>query len=1071
MDKTGRKRSLVLSGLLLCGLTLSVGTSYALVDNSSSNSVNQNLQQSSKTVKGTVIDEYGDPVIGATVRLVSDPSKGASTDIDGNFTISGLKVGDKLEVTYVGYTPYTITITDSNTYNVTLEPDTQLLEEVVVVGFGTQKKVNVTGAVTSVSAKELTARPVNNVTDALQGVVPGMNFFTGGGGGALNSNKGFNIRGTGTIGAGSSLRPLVLIDGMEGDINSLNPQDIENISILKDAAASSIYGSRAPGGVILITTKSGKEGKTVVNYNNNFRFLSPLNMPKMANSYEFALYFNDADTQGNMFSDKKLKQVKDFLDGTSTEYMWRNPSNNRWEVWDETDLIPAANTDWLKTHFGNSFSHEHSISINGGSEKIQYYLSGNYLDLNGILNYGDDNKQRYSLNAKINSQLNDWLNIGYSVRFNRTNYDAPSYMNNLFYHNISRYWPILPLKDPNGFYIGDSKVYQLTEGGRYQTENDILPQQLSILIEPIKDWKTHIELNYKTQTSYSHSDNQTTYCYDYDGNPFVYDNAVSNVYEYTYKSNFFNPNIYTEYSKDINGHFVKGMVGFQSELYKNRSISASQQGISSGVPTLNTTTSNPKVSGGYGNWSTLGFFGRLNYNYKDRYMTEINLRYDGSSRFTKEKRWNLFPSFSVGWNIAREAFFEDYLDTISTLKLRASWGELGNQNTDNWYPFYSTMGFATNAGSWLINNKKPNIAWEPGLVSALLTWERTQTTNVGLDVNAFNGRLSLSAEYFIRRTLDMVGPAPELPEILGTDVPKVNNLDMTSKGWELALSWRDQINDFRYGINFVLSDNIVTIDRYPNPSKNLDKDYDGARLGDIWGYTTKGIAKTEQEMEDHLKNVNQNPLGSGWTKGDIMYEDLNGDGIINAGEYTADNSGDLSVIGNTTPRYNFGLNLDAAWKNFDLKVFFQGTLKRDYMPGGPMFWGADGGKWQSVVYKEHLDYFRDDPNHPLGLNIDSYYPRPDWNSGRNRQTQTAYLQNAAYARLKNVTLGYTLPKSLTSKFYVNNLRLFVSGENLLTFTKFTKMGDPEIIGVRLPGDFSKTYPLQKVYSMGLSITF
>lgn len=1035
------------------------------------------VQGKQKDVKVNITDKSGAPVPGATVIVKGKNKKGTSANANGQAMLN-VKEGDVLVCSFIGLATQEVVVGENDQINVVLLNATQKIDEVVVVGFGTQKKVNLTGSVSTIDSKELTKRPINSTVEALQGTIPGMNISTGGGGGALNSNKSFNIRGIGTIGAGSNATPLVLIDGLAGDINTINPQDIENISVLKDAAASSIYGSRAPAGVVLITTKKGKAGKVVVNYNDNFRFLSPLNMPEMADSYSYAIYFNDADPNGNMFSDAKLQQIKDYRDGKTTTNMWAN-SSNRWEVWDDASLLPAGNTDWLKTHFGNSFTQEHSLSVNGGSEQVQYYVSGNYLDQGGLLNYGNDNQQRYSINAKINAKLSNYVTAGYNVRFVRSDYDAPSYLNDLFYHNMCRYWPIIPVTDPNGFYNGDSKVYQLTEGGRYKTQSDELTQQLNFVIEPIKNWKINAELNYRSNSNFNHTDRLTTYAYDINANPYVYDNATSGVSEYAYKGNFFNPNIYTEYLKEFNGgHTLKALVGFQSELYKDRSISASKDIVQAiDIPTLNTTEKNPQVSGGYGNWSTAGFFGRLNYDYKGRYLAEVNMRYDGTSRFLSDKRWNLFPSFSLGWNVAREAFFEKYTDLINSLKVRGSWGELGNQNTDNWYPFYRTIRYNkdvngnTALGSWLLGGTQPNIAAESGLVSSALTWEKVRTTDIGFDISMLNSRLSASFDWFLRESLDMVGPAPELPVTLGTSVPKVNNLDMKSKGFELQISWRDQIKDFNYGITFNLADARQKITKYPNASKNLTSYYNGAYIGDIWGYETIGIAKTTEEMNAYLAslpNGGQSSLGSNWAAGDIMYKDLNGDGVINGGEGTADKPGDKKIIGNSTPRYNFGLNLDAAWKGFDLKIFFQGVMKRDYWASGMMFWGADGGKWQSMVYKPHLDYFRDDPNHPLGLNLNSYYPRPNWNDSKDRQVQTRYLQNAAYCRLKNVTLGYTLPSSLTNRFHVNTLRLFVSGENLATFTKLSKMFDPELLGIGWSD--GKTYPLSKTLSFGLSLT-
>lgn len=1074
------------TGSLLFALAACHGITWAAPAKGSTTAT---VAQQATDCVGIVKDAMGESIIGASV-IVKGTVNGVMTGLDGDFTLSNVKKGDIIVISYVGYQTQEIAW-DGKPVNVVLTDDTQKLDEVVVVAFGTQKKVNVTGSVSMVDSKELSSRPVNSTVEALQGVIPGMNISTGNAGGSLGGSKKFNIRGIGTIGSGSSVEPLVLIDGMEGDINAINPQDIENISVLKDAAASSIYGSRAPGGVILITTKKGKEGKASVNYNNSFRFVSPLNMPEMADSYNFALAINDQLTNGGgapMYSANKLQQILDFQAGKGGQYMWAT-AGGRWNAFDDPerkDLMPTGNTDWLKTLFGNSFSQEHTLSVNGGSEKIQYYLSANYLDQGGLLKFGDDNKQRYSFTGKINAQLTNWLKASYTTRFNRIAYDTPSFaggdvQSNVFYFNVCRYWPVIPVVDPNGYYTVESNIYQLTEGGRYKAQSDVLSQQLQFVAEPIKNWRTTVELNYRSNYDFNHTDNQTVYGYDVNGNPYIAANQTSSVSEYAYKSNFFNPNVFTEYGQEFaSGHNYKVMVGFQSELFQNRSITASKSDIISGIPTLNTSQSNPLNKGGYAEWATVGFFGRANYDYKGRYLAEMNLRYDGTSRFLADQRWNLFPSFSLGWNIAREAFFESLSEKVNTFKLRGSWGELGNQNTNSFYPFYqNSIILGQGNGGWLVNGTKPNTSAEGSLVSALLTWERTQTMNVGIDLAMFNNRLTLNADYFQRATKDMVGPAPELPGILGTAVPKVNNLDMTSKGWEMQLIWRDQIRDFRYGVTFSLSDNKVVINKYPNASNSIfDKNgniwyYPGAVVGDIWGYTSIGIAKTDQEMANHLAslpNGGQSAIGSGWGAGDIMYKDLDGDGKISGNTKTLSDKGDLSVIGNTTPRYNFGLNLDAAWKGFDLRIFLQGTMKRDYLPSSSstMFWGAVG-YWQTNFYKPHLDYFRgEDTTSPLGPNTDSYYPRPLEN-GRNRVSQSRYVQNAAYCRLKNVTLGYTLPSSLTRKFYVNNLRLFVSGENLLTFTKLVDTFDPETIGV---GNWDGcTYPLSKTCSLGVSVTF
>lgn len=1032
------------------------------------------VQQVSKCT-GVVKDATGEPVTGATVR-VKGSTLGAITGLDGDFSLDGVKVGDVLQVSFVGYKQLEVTWKGA-ALDITLEDDSQVLSEVVVVGFGTQKKANLTGAVATLGSKEIASRPVNSAVDAMQGMVPGMNFSIGSGGGALNSDTQFNIRGRGTIGSGSSVTPLVLIDGMEGDLNTLNPQDIENISVLKDAASSSIYGSRAAGGVILVTTKSGKSGKAVINYNNNFRFNSAVNMPDQLDSYTWTLYMNDASVyagSGVWFSDNKLNQILEAQRDPTKPTMFAN-SQGRWEIWDDNNLLPVGNRDWLGSTFGTGFSQEHTVSVNGGNEAVQYYFSGNYLGRKGLLKFGDDRRRRYALTSKVDMQLTKWAKLIYNMRFSRDDYNAPVMLDGLYYHNMCRYWPIIPMYDPNGhFVVTGSNPGDLENGGRYKKQSDVMAHQLTLRLTPIKGLVINAEFNYRINNVMTHKDWLTTYGYDANNVAFVFNNPNNAVYEYAYKTNYFNPNIYADYSFTIaEDHNFKVMAGYQSEELRSRWLSGQQYGIISGLTSLHTTSTKPSVDGKYEDWATMGVFGRLNYDYQGKYLVEGNLRYDGTSRFLRGHRWNWAPSFSLGWNVARENFWKPLERYVNQLKLRFSWGQLGNQNTDSWYPFYPTLGYTNQGGNWLVNGKKQNISSMPSLVSSTLTWEKTRTINFGIDFGAFNNRLTGSFELFTRKTLDMVGPAPELPEILGTAAPKVNNLDMTSRGFDLMVSWRDRIGTLNYGVSLTMTDSRVKIDKYPNPSRKLSQYYAGAYLGDIWGYTTVGIAKTDDEMNAHLAKADQSALGSGWAAGDIMYADLDGDDKVGPGESTVDKPGDRRIIGNSTPRYNFGLNLTADWKGFDLKLFFQGTLKRDYAPGSgdAVFWGAGGiGKWQACGFTEHLDYFRDDPDSPLGVNLDSYYPRANWNGGRNNYTQTRYLQNAAYCRLKNLTVGYTFPQEITKKFYVQNLRLFFSAENLFTITSFTGLGDPEIIDASDSWGLGKTYPLTRNYSFGVSVT-
>lgn len=1048
-------------------------------------------QQNERTIKGVVKDATGETVIGANVSVVGT-TIGTVTDIAGNFSLK-VPAGATLKISFIGYKDVKVKITNQQVLDIVLQDDSQALDEVVVVGFGSQKRVNLTGAVSTVKAEALESRPVTNVGQALQGVVPGLNFSVPLGGGELDNNLKFNIRGMGSIGSGSKAEPLVLIDGMEGNMNALNPQDIETISVLKDAAASSIYGSRAPFGVILITTKSGKAGRVSINYNNNVRFSDPTKVPNMMNSYDFARYFNQASANnggGAIVGQDAMDRIIAYQKGEITDGTIAN-ANGYWQAYGGAN----ANTNWFDEHYRHwTPSHEHNLSVNGGTEKITYMLSGNYMDERGLLRHSNDSFKRYSLNAKIRANITKFITVNYTSRWIRNDYDKSYYQNSLFFHNLARRWPTTPVRDPNGHYTESSEIIQLESSGRDKTSRDDLTQQLQLVIEPIKNWRITAEANLKTVDAFRHYSVPTVFQYNKNNEPIAmkFDEehlaGVTEVGESGDKRNFYTINAFTDYTYEMkSGHYFKGMVGFNSELNRYRKISASRKGlISEQTPSLPTAVDDIRNNGSINEWATAGFFGRINYNYKERYLAEVNIRYDGTSRFIGNQRWGLFPSFSVGWNMAKEDFWSDLSTYISTFKLRGSWGELGNQNTSDLYPFYPGMNIKVKDSQWLVNGLKPTTAEMPGMVSDMMTWERIRSWNVGLDFGALNNRLTGSFDYFNRKTLDMVGPAPELPVILGANVPKINNADMESYGFELEISWRDRIGNVNYGIKGVLSDAQQKVTRYPNETNDFSNWYAGKMGGEIWGYTTIGIAKTQEEMDAYLAslpNGGQSALGSKWGAGDIMYADLNGDGKIDGGGGLLTDKGDKTIIGNNTPRFNYGITLDAAWKGLDISMFFQGVGKRDVELGGPYFWGAVGNEWQSTGFTEHWDFFRPEGD-PLGANLNAYYPRPLFGSdaGRNQKTQTRYLQNGAYLRLKNIQLGYTFPKKWMNAVKIQSLRVYVSGDNLLTFTKLAKMFDPEATSGRYHWDLDgsqgndlsntgKVYPLSKVISFGLNVNF
>lgn len=1035
-----------------------------------------------REIKGKVTDVAGETIIGASV-LEKGTLNGTVTDVNGNFTLE-VYSGKTLQVSYVGYLTQEIVIKDQTLVEIVLLEDLKALDEVVIIGFATQKKVNLTGSVGTINSEAFEAIPVQNAVQALQGKIPGLTITQNNG--QLNTRASLNVRGLTTIGQGSSGSALILIDGMEGDLHSINPQDIENISVLKDAAASSIYGSRAPFGVILVTTKKGKQGKAVVNYNNSFRFSTAINMPHEMDSYTWANYFNESSNAagwGDVIGPEQMQRIKDYIDG-KISYNTIPNGGIIGTTWSNGYELANDNIDYYDVFYKDiTQSQEHNISVSGGSEHTNYYISGNFLDNGGMLNWGGDGIKRYNVFGKLESQLSKFARINYNSRFIRTDYHQPRHMSTSFFQEIGRQsWPIGPLYDPNGFLFNDH-VLTMKDGGQIKNQSSSAIQQIAITLEPLKGWRIIGDFNYRYYSNYNHTDGKPVVQMQVDGIHIGNEWYYNWVTEDANKTDYFNINAYSDYEKLFaEKHYVKLLAGFQVENNNTRNLSASRDGIMVfSVPTINTTSGMdrtgksvpPSVYGGYDSWATSGFFGRVNYNFLEKYLFEANLRYDGSSRFREDKRWGFFPSFSLGWNLAKENFFQSLSSFINTLKIRASYGSLGNQNTGSWYPTYTTMGYATSSGSWLIDGVKPNIAWAPGLISTFLTWEVIQSSNIGLDFSILDQRLTGSFDYFIRKTLNMVGPADELPVILGTGVPVTNNTDLKTKGFEFELMWRDQVSsDLNYSLRFVLSDAQGVITRYSNPSETLSQYYEGMKWGQFWGYETIGIAKTQEEMDNHLStltNGGQSSLGSDWQAGDIMYRDLDGNAKIDAGSNTIYDHGDLKVIGNSTPRFNFGFDVNADWNGFDFRLFLQGTAKRQYFQNSRYFWGSTRwGRWDSMGLTQHEDYFRDDPNHPLGLNLDGYYPRPVWGTGNNQQMQSRYVQDAAYMRVKNLQVGYTLPSLLTRKVGISKLRLFVSGENLVTFTKMTTLFDPETIDGNSLGN---VYPLSKIYSCGVNVTF
>ena len=1013
------------------------------------------LAQQEKRVTGIIRDESGAPLTGATV-VVEGTSTGALADSEGKYSINVTSDKQVLVVSFVGYNTQKIQVEGRSVIDIVLEADLQLIDEVVVIGYGTQKKVNLSGAVDVVNARSIENRPVANVTQSLQGISPSLNISVSNSGGEMGAKMNMNIRGIGSINGGA---PYVLVDGMEQDINNLNPDDIESVSVLKDAASSAIYGARAAFGVILITTKKGRNDGYSVTYSNNFSFAAPTIVPHSVDSRRFANYLNTASlNDGNPPLFQKI--ILDFMDqylAGKIDY-WTIPYPLAPQYW-LLNQGAWANTDWYDVNYKKWVPNStHNLSFSGGDKRTQYFISGSLFDQSGLLNFGTDNYNRGTVNTKINTKLYDWLRFNFASKFSRINIERPSYDKDLLYDRLARQWPTNAPYFPDGTPNYEAVQVWLEQGGMYNEKNNELSIIPGLEIEPLKGWVIYSNLRWRLNNWGNSNHEAKVKSWLADGTE-GYLRAENNYSVTNYTGNYVSPNIYSTYTRAIGKNNITVMAGYEQELFNyNSSFSKRYDLISDAVPSLKTATGRQEALGDLGHNSTRSFFGRLNYSFSDRYLAEVSMRYDGSSKFPEGYRWGTFPSGSVAWVISKEQFWQPVSKAINLFKVRASFGSLGNQNVDN-YLYIERLPIFTNL-AYIMGDERPNYVGMAGSISPGLTWEKVNTKNAGIDAGFLNNRLNFTFDYFIRNTFDMLGPAESLPSVLGTAVPRSNNATLRTNGFEISLDWRDKIADFSYGAKFVLSDAVSTVTRYYNPQNLLSAPYyEGMKLGEIWGFTTVGLF----ESDDQAKSVDQSYFSADVLRaGDVHYADLNNDGKIDIGTNTIENPGDKSIIGNSTPRLAYSMSLNASWKGFDLNMLLQGIGKRDLWLNSPIFWGAGGIYWLTA-YEEHMDYWTEN-------NTDAYWFRPYMDKGnKNKQVQTRYLQNGSYLRFKTVQLGYTLPSNIPTKARIQNMRVYVSGENLLTFTKLFAAFDPEATGGARANGY--IYPLQKIISAGMTVTF
>ncbi|MDL2282102.1 TonB-dependent receptor [Parabacteroides sp. OttesenSCG-928-G06] len=1039
------------------------------------------------TVTGTVTDETNEPVIGANISL-KGTTTGGTTDFNGHYSINVPNQNAVIVFSYLGYATQEITVGARTILNVQMKEDSKILGEVVVsVGFGTQKKVNLTGAVSAVSAEALENKPVANLGQALEGVIPNLNIS------GVNANPSaapsFNVRGGTSMSYNSSNSkweintgsPLILVDGIEMDataVNMMNPNNIESISVLKDAAASAIYGARATYGVMLIITKSGSHNqKAKVDYSFNIQWNTPANTPDIMDSYTHQLAKNEATllTHGTVtpWNETLLAAKKKYIENPTPENAWiYNEGSTSAFTWvANVNPYKLAVRDWTPMQ-------NHTLNVSGGTDKTRYYVSFGFQRQEGMYKINTDNQNRYNGMVNLDTEITKWFKIGTKITYNTSTYKEPymnpqkgslwSAMKNEPERNINQ--PMMSgSNDPIPNTWSDNIVGWLAYGATQDTRRTNMLVNVNPTITIMPGLQLKAELSYRPTEYFQKRVIPTREYLSGNWNTLITTHTnPSKVVEQTSHSDLFTINAYANFNKTYGKHAINGVAGFNQEWYKYRYMSAEGQNIlTNGMPVINGTTGNQYAGDNWSHWAVRGAFFRAGYIYSDRYLFEFNGRYDGTSRFGKDSRFKFFPSASAGWRISEESFMENTRSWLDNLKIRGSWGSLGNQNVAN-YAYVAEYGSVSYV-SYDMGGSRPMGITPPGLISPDLTWETATTIDFGVDFTMLNNRLDATFDWYQRKTTDILMDAATYPAVLGASAPRVNSGTLKTNGWELGIKWRDRLsNGIRYDVGLTLSDYLTKVDKFDGngifneetkqwENQLLSSLYTGMTMGEIWGYETAGILQesdfTVENGKYTLNGPSQTKTGySTWYPGDIRYKDANGDGEVTPGASTVQDSGDRRIIGNNTPRFKFGISGNISWKNFDLSLLFQGIAKRDLWISDTAFWGNPGTAGNMELYNNSWTPERTNAKYPM------YADR-----AQNRLVQTGYLFNGAYLRLKTLSVGYTLPKELLKKIQLQNVRVSASGYNLFEITNVPKVLDPDLV--------SSSYPMMRSVAFNLQIGF
>lgn len=1011
-----------------------------------------------RTVSGVVYDSDGLPVIGAGV-MVEGSLHGTVTDEDGRWTLELEDDNVTLEISSMGYQRQSVAVKGRSDFTVTLTSDTQYLDEVVVVGYGTQKKVNLTGSVSMVTSEDMASRPVSNMSSGLQGLLPGVTVVNASGQPG-ESGTTIRVRGVGTIG---NANPLILIDGIEGDLSTINPEDIESVSVLKDAASASIYGARAANGVLLVTTKKMNDNPGAAKDNAKVTFgayagiQTPTRLPQMCDAIEFMTLDNEA------------------RQNVGTAIGWLEDSFKK--VTDNTDPNYFANTDWLDEVL-NSYAPQqnYSLSLNGGIGSSGYMLSYRYFDQKGLTVGSSTGEQRHNVRFKMNTKLIDRLTLSSNISYTSRKVTSP--INSLTsgggaIYNAMRIAPNAPVRYTDGTWAygggNTNPVAILNDGGRSNVSTEEFSLLEVLKLDILKGWDVTATYNLTSTNGYKDILKKTiTFVNPEDKSVNVYasPNSLKNVDLKNVQQTFI---IQSNFDITFGKHNVSGVAGMSQEWYEARMFEASRTNLSTELePTLNlgdpSTMSNNAT---YSSWALRSGFGRVSYNYDERYLLEANIRYDLSSRFHKSVRGGWFPSVSAGWRISEEHFMSFAKSFVDNLKIRGSWGMLGNQYVGSSdYPYMSVLEAFT-SGLSLIGTSASTGYAPSTLANPNLTWEHIKMVNAGVDVALLQNRLTMSFDWFNKDTegilLKLNYPAQIGPKPSEQNAGKVNN-----RGWEFDLNWRDQRGEFYYGIGFNIADvknRIVDLAGNAPDLSGYQIRMVGYPIDAFYGYKAIGLMTPEDfkisDTQNHNYSLPKVPviLGNDYQPGDIKYEDISGPDGKPDGRITPEY--DKVVLGSNIPRYTYTVRGDLGWKGIDFSFVIQGVGKCDgYLEGTARHAFQDMAAYPQKV---HLERY----NVVTNPNPDALYPRLTYNTGFNQNTFSTYwMENASYMRLKNVQIGYTFPEKWMKKARIDNLRVYLSGDNLLTVSDFFYAYDPET-----PVSKGGYYPQVKTVVLGLNITF